>query len=264
MRPTTARRSRAALPRNRELKPRRGFRAVAAVCAVVAIGASCGSDTDDDTAPARRSPTTRAGFVEPQLVRGGVQAVFESGDVFLTGQLFGSKRGSAVLLVHDPATDMRSLFPLAERLAALGLVAFGFDFRGYGQSQGDKDPATYASDVAAALQFLGDRGNGPLAVIGVAAGGTASVIAAADAQPVKAVALINTGPTSGSLDATEAARRLRAKSVVFASGDDEGERLAGLIPGAELRRAARRDPATDTNFQRELASFVKEGLATSE
>jgi pimeloyl-ACP methyl ester carboxylesterase len=159
---------------------------------------------------------------------------------------------------------MSSLLPLARRLAAEGVIVFAYDQRGYGQSEGDKDPSATATDVSAALGFLKARGNAPVAVVGVEGGGTASVIAAADNADVNALALIGSGPTFGSLNATDAAHKLHIDTVVFSSGADGGDQLVQLIEGAELRQSPQpRDPATDEALQAELVAFVTKSLGLS-
>jgi pimeloyl-ACP methyl ester carboxylesterase len=199
-------------------------------------------------------------------IEGGRQTAFESGDFTLTGELFGTTKGQAALLVPGSRSDMTSLFALAQKLASDGAVVLTFDFRGYGQSDGDRDPSTYAADVSAALRFLKERGNGPVAVVGVEGGGTAAVIAAAGAAAdVAAVVAIGSAPTFGPLDAHDAARTLHAQAVVFSSGSDGGDQLAGLISGAELRRSAQApDPTHDEALQNDIVAFVTHALGITE
>ena len=219
--------------------------------------AGCKAESDDDAAPFITTPTTRAGFAEPELIPGGTQTAFQSGDLFLTGQLFATQKGPAALLVHSSTADMRSLFPLAQRLAEDGLIVLAVDLRGYGQSQGEKDPSTFAADIAAAIEFLDGRGNRPIAVVGVEGGGTAAVMAAVDSAAVGAVAVIGSAPTFGPLDATGAARSLRKPAAVFSSGGDGGDQLARLIAGADLRRSPQpRNVAADTQLHDEVTAFV--------
>ncbi len=155
---------------------------------------------------------------------------------------------------------MRAWFPLAEKLAAQGLTVLAFDFRGYGQSEGDKDPAAYPMDVAGALSFLDARDNGPFAIVGAEGGGTAAVIAAADATNIKAVAILGAGAKFGPLDAAEAAEKLRLPALVYSSGGDGGDSLAKLITGSELRRTPTPLGLTDGGLQDALVSFLTAAL----
>jgi pimeloyl-ACP methyl ester carboxylesterase len=238
----------------------RGLAALSLCLSVVAGAAGCSSKSSSDDHPTTTSNSDAA----PSVAKNAL-TTFPSGDVSLSGQLFGTRKGQAALLVNASTTDMRSMFPLAQRLAKEGLVVLAFDRRGYGQSGGAKDPSTDTTDIAAALEFLHSRGNAPVGVVGVEDGGTASVIAAADDINVNALVAIDSGPTSGAVDATDAARKLNAATLVFSDGSDGGDQLAGMIAAAELRRGAQpRDPATDTALQDEVTAFLVDRLGLAD
>ncbi len=75
-------------------------------------------------------PACRA--AEPQPV------AFEATDgTPLRGHLFG-KGPTGVILAHMYPADQKSWFPLARKLAEEGYLAMTFDFRGYGESGGEK------------------------------------------------------------------------------------------------------------------------------
>jgi pimeloyl-ACP methyl ester carboxylesterase len=257
-----------AAPRLTRVRP-----VVAITCAllglVTSVSCSAGRSSRDDATSSKTTiddgstATTRPGFVEPGLIPNSEAAAFTASDgTALIGQLFGTGKGPAVVLLHASNSDMRAWFPFAQRLAKAGTVVLAFDFRGYGQSGGQQDPSAYPVDVTAAFTFLENIGNKPIALVGVEVGGTAAVVAAAGAQSdISALAVFGAGPKFGPLDAGNAASDVRAKTVVYSSGSDGGDALAGLIKGSELRRtAAPSDPTKDAATQDALALFLSTTL----
>jgi dienelactone hydrolase len=144
------------------------------------LASGCASASDGDSA----SPPS-----------GSTPVSFESSDgVELEGRLFPSVDGGAdgspgVVLSHMLPADQRSWFPFAERLASEGYTALAFDLRGYcpggagGCSQGAKDVAASWRDVAGAATFLRAQGVSSVSLVGASMGGTASLVAAAGADP---------------------------------------------------------------------------------
>lgn len=241
---------------------------LACTCALMALAttvacASGRSSRNDDARPQDTSDdgstvTTRAGFQAPQVIPDSEQAGFVAQDgTAIVGQLFGSGKGPAVVLLHASRSDMRAWYALAQRLAGEDIVVLALDFRGYGQSQGEQDPANYPADVAGGVKFLKALGNKTVAIIGAEVGGTAAVKFAAD-QPgdLKALAVLGSGATFGPLDATEAAGRIKLQSLVYSAGDDGADDLAGLIANAELRRTPLPADPGDAAIQDALVRFV--------
>ena len=96
--------------------------------------------------------------------------------VQLAGSLFGEGE-SAVILAHQgtPGTDQTSWYTFGELLGERGFAALTFDFRGIGQSEGAINYSALDQDVAAALQFLRDRGYENIVCVGASMGGTACI-----------------------------------------------------------------------------------------
>jgi dienelactone hydrolase len=87
--------------------------------------------------------------------------------------------------------------PLPDRLQELGYVVLIFDFRGHGDSTGELDPPSAATDLTTALEYLlslsqvdGER----IGLVGASMGGMASVIVGARESHVKAVVAVSTSP----------------------------------------------------------------------
>ena len=114
--------------------------------------------------------------------RGGVPAGetvhFTTADgVELTGELRGDGDPGVVLLHMFPA-DRTSWSPFAEELAEEGYTALNFDFRGYGDSEGERAIDEIWRDALAAVRFMRSEGHDRIVVIGASMGGTAALIVA--------------------------------------------------------------------------------------
>ncbi len=100
----------------------------------------------------------------PGLVAGQVEAGRGPAEVAFTtadggeihGHLYGDG-GHAVVLAHGMVFDKESWRPLAERLAAEGLMVLAIDFRGYGRSQPGSEESRLELDVLAAIRYLSCR-----------------------------------------------------------------------------------------------------------
>ena len=136
--------------------------ALAAIIFTFVVG--CGGATT----PLATPPPDRAGEV-----------TFTTDDgVELKGRLFGQgSRG--VVLAHMYPADQSSWWGFAQTLADEGYVALSFDFRGYGNSGGDKEIKLIDRDVRAALDFLEKQGATTVFLAGASMGGTASLKVAA-------------------------------------------------------------------------------------
>jgi dienelactone hydrolase len=96
-------------------------------------------------------------------------------------ELFGDLRGEGevgVVLAHMFPSDRSSWSEFAALLAEDGYLTLAFDFRGYGDSGGEKEIPEIWRDVIAAARELRDRGVVKVVVIGASMGGTAALVAA--------------------------------------------------------------------------------------
>jgi pimeloyl-ACP methyl ester carboxylesterase len=103
---------------------------------------------------------------------------FETDDgIALTGEIRGQGR-AGVVLAHAFPADRNSWSEFAHFLQGKGYVTLTFDFRGYGDSEGEKDIPEIWRDVLAAVAALRERGADRIVLIGASMGGTAALIAA--------------------------------------------------------------------------------------
>lgn len=204
--------------------PVRAGRTIVA-CVVVLFAVSCSGPNgagDADTSDVRES-TVR----------------FETSDGrTITGRLFGSGR-VGVTLGHMFPADATSWYPSARRIASAGYMALAFNFRGYGDSGGDKQIVKAPLDVEAAQAYLERRGARDVAFVGASMGGTASLVAA-DGSEALAVAAISAPSRFMGLDAVAVATRVqRPVLLIAARGDDTAfqavEELQRALPNPDTK-----------------------------
>lgn len=95
----------------------------------------------------------------------------------LTGEIRG-RGGAGIVLAHAFPADRSSWAEFAEYLQGKGYLTLTFDFRGYGDSAGERDIPEIWRDVLAAASALRERGADRIVLVGASMGGTASLIAA--------------------------------------------------------------------------------------
>src|ERR671919_1233403 len=95
----------------------------------------------------------------------------------LAGEIRGSG-GAGIVLAHAFPADRGSWADFAEFLQQKGYLTLTFDFRGYGDSAGEKHIPDIWRDVLAATSALRERGADRIVLVGASMGGTASLIAA--------------------------------------------------------------------------------------
>lgn len=157
---------------------------------------------------------------------------FETSDgVTLTGRLFGRSR-VGVALAHMYQADATSWYTAAHDLARAGYMALAFDFRGYRDSQGDKQTSKAPTDIDAAESYLKRAGARDVVYVGASMGGTASILAAQSQDPL-ALVLVSAPVRFMSLDATVAATNVQRPVLLMASRGD-GEAFDAL---GELERS---------------------------
>ncbi|MBI4730463.1 MAG: alpha/beta fold hydrolase [Acidobacteria bacterium] len=140
--------------------------------------------------------------------------------ITLTGRVFGAG-AKAVVLAHMFPADQRSWFPFARELAARGVMALTFDFRGYGRSEGAKEISRISLDLEAAVAEARRQGAEVVAVAGASMGGTAAIMVAAKV-PLAAVVAISAPEEFRGLDARADVRRLRVPALFVAAENDPG------------------------------------------
>jgi pimeloyl-ACP methyl ester carboxylesterase len=152
---------------------------------------------------------------------------FETSDELkLTGRLFGKGR-VGVTLSHMFQGDATTWYSAARELARAGYLALAFDFRGYGDSEGEQQTIKTPADIESAAAYLKTQGARDVAFVGASMGGTASLLAAQSEEPLAVVAVSAPVRFRG-LDTTIAATEIQRPVLLIASrGDSEAFEAVG-------------------------------------
>ncbi len=197
----------------------------AAILCTLALAAACSTTAQ---APEAEQPEELLG---PQTENVGIVIIED--ETVLRGHLFGPQNQPGVILSHMRPNDQRAWFGFAQDLADQGYAALTYDFRGYGETGGDKDFGKLDDDLAAAVRFMRDRGKQPLFLIGASMGGTASLVVAAE-QGVEGIIAISAPAKFEDQDAREAVTVILQPKLFIASEDD----TAAIVSLDELLEAA--------------------------
>lgn len=179
---------------------------------VVACGGGQGGDGDDDR------PAVRERDVSFKT----------TDDLTLTGRLFGRGR-VGVTLSHMFQGDATGWYTAARELARAGYLALAFNFRGYGESEGEQQTINAPADIEAATEYLKTQGARDVAFVGASMGGTASLLAARSGEPF-AVVVISAPVRFRGLDTAIAATEIQRPVLLIASrGDEEAFEAVGEL-----------------------------------
>ncbi|HXK32698.1 MAG TPA: alpha/beta hydrolase [Dehalococcoidia bacterium] len=198
--------------------------------------------------------------------------------IVLDGRVFGDG-DTGVILVHMRTSDQTAWFPYATDLARDGdFTVLTFDFRGYGDSTGDKEFDRLDLDLDAAISFMRDTLEiADIYLIGASMGGTAALISASRTD-VEGVVAISPLSDFRYLDALDSIDELSAPVAFFVAEDDVAaarsvEDLFGVAPNPKSLRVyegddhglALFDGEHGPDLERSIARFVAEPLTyTSE
>ncbi len=120
--------------------------------------------------------------ITPSDETANVGVPLQDGDSMITlrGHLFGGQNETVVILSHMRPNDQTAWFDFAEELADAGYAAFTFDFRGYGETGGEKDFKKLDEDLKAIVNYIRQTGKEQIFLVGASMGGTASLVVAAE------------------------------------------------------------------------------------
>ncbi len=186
------------------------------------------SGCSDSSLGAKPSPETIAtaeSISRPVRILAPASTTPESGEdanlsVALNGHVFGHG-DTGVILAHMRPADQTAWFPFATKLADTGrFTAMTFDFRGFGESPGDKEFDRVDTDLEAAYHYMRDTlGIEKIFLVGASMGGTASLAVGAR-EPVAGVVSISAPAQFEVLDVTEDVETIHAPKLFVASQDD--------------------------------------------
>jgi pimeloyl-ACP methyl ester carboxylesterase len=138
----------------------------------------------------------------------------------LVGHRFGHGR-TFVVLAHESRGSLCDWAPYGRRLARLGLSAFAFDFRNYGQSQtrAYRNGQSQGVDVAAAVKLVRRLGARKVFVVGASLGGSAVISAGASVRP-PVNGVVSVSGAADLADALGSAARLKVPVLYLAGRYD--------------------------------------------
>lgn len=192
----------------------------------------------------------------PRVSSAGEPFVFQStaDGQTMKGHLYanaGPKR-KVVILAHGASEDQSVWQPFAQELAAKGIAAVTFDFRGYGETGGAKEPSKLATDLEVAVRFLKSQDWTLVYIVGSDIGGTAALKVAVN-QDLAGVATVSSVPNAGNgLDATSDIAKVVEPKLFMAGGTDMAANSAVITMSSS---------ATDPKTTQSIAGTSAHGVA---
>jgi pimeloyl-ACP methyl ester carboxylesterase len=120
----------------------------------------------------------------------GVPVHFSTQDhVQLAGWLYGKSGTTAIICSHEHPGSKAQWSDSAPWFAAHDYLVLAYDFRGWGESQGQFDASKLDTDVLAAITFVQSQGARRVILLGASMGADISLIAASETQVAGVIAL---------------------------------------------------------------------------
>jgi pimeloyl-ACP methyl ester carboxylesterase len=252
--------------------------------ALIAIGLLAGCDTspagpatdqsgaaDQIAGPAPTTSIATGPTPEPPLTGSGPWPVtFTTADqVVLSGTLYGDGTTAVVLAPTYPG-GRQGWAAFAGVAAAKGFRLLSFDFRGYGDSKGNRSAADQPADLDAAMQYVRNHSAQRIVLIGAGSGGSAAIKAAGKSQEVVGLVVISAPRTIESLQiANSDLTLLKMPSLWLAARNDMAQNveemygLAGsskkdlwIYEGSSLHGTYIFEGADGSDLQRRLLEFI--------
>jgi pimeloyl-ACP methyl ester carboxylesterase len=183
--------------------------ATLAILAVAVVSSTaCGSGRDVPSPP----PSPDATAI----------SIATSDGLLLDGRLFASSETHLLIFLHAYADDQSDWFAFAGEVARGGRAsALTYDFRGYGESEGERaTDERLLTDVQAAISFGRSHGYASIALVGAGMGGTAAIITAVEDPAIHGVIALSAPAYFGDLDAMRALRSRKPFLALIAARDD--------------------------------------------
>lgn len=195
---------------------------LAAVAAALLMWPACGDP--DDPSPPPEVIATAESVARTVQFEAQYAATPEGEDapesLLLDARVFGVG-ATGVILAHMRLADQTSWFPFATTLARTGdYTVLTFDFRGYGESAGEKQFDRVDLDLVAAYEYMRDVLDiDKIFLVGASLGGTASLVVAArvDAAGVISISAPEELPP---LDALAAVDEITEPKLFITAEDD--------------------------------------------
>ena len=158
---------------------------------------------------------------------------FEEDDgtvITLRSHFYGTLNEVGVILSHMLPSDQSAWSEFAEELVEEGYAVVTFDFRGFGETGGERDFSKLDEDLSLVVNALRDRGKQQIFLIGASMGGTTSLVVAAR-EDLAGVVAVSAPAQFEDQDALAAVASITEPKLFIASEDDTAAAtsLAALI-----------------------------------
>jgi alpha-beta hydrolase superfamily lysophospholipase len=172
------------------------------------------------SALACRSNTVTPRHIETAVPTDTTTVYVVSGDITLTGRLFGADHDTIVILTHMRQNDETGWWPFAQRLADEGFAALTFNFRGYDASGGEQDYSKLDEDLRAVIGYVQARRlYSKVFLVGASMGATTALVVAKE-EDVAGVVAVSPPAQFDSQDALDTVPGVTVPKLLIASEED--------------------------------------------
>jgi alpha/beta hydrolase family protein len=162
----------------------------------------------------------------------------------------------------------------AQAAAQQGYRSLAFDFRGHGDSQGDRDVLAAPEDLRAAVDLLKANGAQQIVLIGAGPGGMAAIRLAPQDPAIRGIAIISSARTYDKLEITDAdldainipSLWLAARNDMTQQVEDMAAQAGGgpktlwMYEGSSVQGTYLLEGADGPDMQRRLLEFIASAI----
>lgn len=191
------------------------------ILVVAACGGTASTPTTDSVSTTAPPTTTATTTTTTVATAGPVDTTFVAGGLTLEATMW--QGGTTwVVLGHARPGDKEGWVPLAEALHDAGFSVLTYNNRGYGDSEGSREPFALDADAGQAIQFAYDHGASEVVYGGASMNG-ANAMKLASVFTFRAVIVLSGVPSFPSaIDAIGALYEVDEPILFIAAEDDPG------------------------------------------
>jgi pimeloyl-ACP methyl ester carboxylesterase len=225
--------------------------------AIAGCGGTSSTSTVLPTATPMSFPTATPTFVVPSRA-----VPFSTSDHILLAGILVGHGTTFVLFSNQTDTLAAEWTPVAQQFAARGYAALCYDYRGRGQSQGQRDVGpSLMTDLRGAMAFAQEQGARRIVLIGASLGGTVTANVAATVS-VAAVVLISAPQSFAGPEVSDATVQAIAapKFFVDSTGDNYAQDIQAMYDAAKPPKVIHWDPGVDHGLDLLTGYFATAGM----